>query len=67
MEFRKNSEKFAFGFGTKRTAGKGNLNSETLIKNQNDSAEIAGIAAAAGTAVLMISWKAIKFFNKNKK
>ncbi len=64
MEFQNNSDKFSFGFGTQRTAGKGSLNSGTPIKKQNDSTEIAGIAAAAGAAVLMVSVKAIKFFKK---
>lgn len=67
MEFQKKSEKFSVGFGTQRIAGKGSLDSGTPIKKHDDSAEIAGIAAAAGAAVLMVSWKAIKLFNKKKK
>ncbi len=67
MEFRKDSEKFSFGFGTERTAGNGSLDSEIPIKKNDNSAEIAGIAAAAGAAVLMAAWKTVKFFNKKKK
>lgn len=67
MEFRKDSEKFSVGFGTERTSGNGSLDSEIPIKKNDNSAEIVGIAAAAGAAVLMAAWKTIKFFNKKKK
>lgn len=62
MEYKKEYDKFAFGIGTEKVAGKGNL-AETDSKNVG-LAEIAiPIALAAGAGLLNILRKS----RKNKK
>lgn len=56
MEYKKESEKFSFGIGTEKVAGKGSL-AETQGENAGLAKIIIALAVTTGAGLLKIAYK----------
>lgn len=56
MEYKKESEKFSFGIGTEKVAGKGNL-AETESENVGLAKIITSLALTTGAGLLKMAYK----------
>lgn len=56
MEYKKESEKFSFGIGTEKIAGKGSL-AETESENAGLAKIITALAVTAGAGLLKIAYR----------
>lgn len=59
MEYKKETEKFSFGIGTEKVAGKGNL-AETTGEDASPAKIAVALAAAAGAGLLKMAYRRLK-------